>query len=99
MEKNYYLNRSARDAYRGYLLAYASHSLKDVFDVHELDLQAVAAAFGFSVPPKVDLAFSARGGGARAKKQTKGGAASGHQFSAANPYGKRDASDQRQFVH
>ena len=26
--KNYYLNHSARDAYRSYVLAYASHSLK-----------------------------------------------------------------------
>lgn len=39
MEKNYYLNKSARDAYRSYLLAYASHSHKDIFNVHELDLQ------------------------------------------------------------
>ena len=98
VEKNYYLNRSARDAYRAYLLAYASHGLKDVFDVHELDLQAVASAFGFSVPPKVDLAFSARGG-TRVKKHTKGGAQSGHKFSAENPYGKRAATDQRQFTH
>ena len=98
VEKNYYLNRSARDAYRAYLLAYASHGLKDVFDVHELDLQAVASAFGFSVPPKVDLAFSARGG-TRVKKHAKGGAQSGHKFSAENPYGKRAATDQRQFTH
>ena len=28
VESNYYLHRSARDAYRSYALAYASHSLK-----------------------------------------------------------------------
>ena len=39
IEKNYYLNKSARDAYRSYLLSYASHSHKDIFNVHELDLQ------------------------------------------------------------
>ena len=38
VEKNYFLNKSAKDAYRGYLLAYASHSLKDIFNVHALDL-------------------------------------------------------------
>lgn len=39
VEKNYYLNRAARDAYRSYLLAYASHSQRDIFNVHTLDLQ------------------------------------------------------------
>ena len=41
VEKNYYLNKSARDAYRSYLLSYASHSHKDIFNVHELDLQGM----------------------------------------------------------
>ncbi|KAK6925202.1 DEAD/DEAH box helicase domain [Dillenia turbinata] len=36
----YYLNKSAKDAYRSYILAYNSHSMKDIFDVHKLDLQA-----------------------------------------------------------
>lgn len=43
-------------AYRSYLLAYSSHSLKDIYDVHELDLQDVARAFGFTVPPRVSPA-------------------------------------------
>ncbi len=38
VEKNYYLHQSARDAYRAYLLAYNSHSLKEIFNVHRLDL-------------------------------------------------------------
>ena len=102
VEKNYYLNRAARDAYRSYLLAYASHAQKDIFDVHELDLQAVGMAFGFSTPPRVDLAFSARGNKRNAKKmnQKKGGKmSSGHGFSASNPYGKREVSDRRQFSY
>ena len=31
--KNYYLHKSARDAYRSYLHSYNSHGLKDVYDV------------------------------------------------------------------
>ena len=42
MGSNYYLNKSAKDAYRSYLLAYNSHSMKDIFDVHRLDLQVKA---------------------------------------------------------
>ncbi|KAL2911250.1 ATP-dependent RNA helicase [Polyrhizophydium stewartii] len=61
IEKNYYLNRSARDGYRSYLQAYASHSLKRIFDVAALDLQRVARAFGFSVPPSVNLVLGASG--------------------------------------
>jgi ATP-dependent RNA helicase DDX18/HAS1 len=44
VEKNYFLNKSAKDAYRGYLLAYASHNLKEIFNVHQLDLAVRAAA-------------------------------------------------------
>ena len=43
---NYYLNKSAKDAYRTYLLAYNSHSMKDIFDVHRLDLQVKAFLLG-----------------------------------------------------
>jgi ATP-dependent RNA helicase DDX18/HAS1 len=32
-----------------------SHALKDIFNVHQLDLQQVALSFGFSHPPKVEL--------------------------------------------
>ncbi|KAI0564036.1 ATP-dependent RNA helicase HAS1 [Gracilaria domingensis] len=52
---NYALNRSAKDAYRSYLQAYASHAVKDIFNVHELDLNAVAASFCFEDPPRVNL--------------------------------------------
>ena len=100
VEKNYHLNKAAREAYRSYLLAYASHSQRDIFNVHELDLQAVGVAFGFTTPPRVDLAFSARGNKRNAKKMNnKNGKASGHEFSASNPYGKRQDSDARQFSY
>ena len=56
VEKNYYLHQSAKDAYRGYILAYNSHQLKDIFNVHTLDLRAIAKSFGFSGPPRVSCA-------------------------------------------
>ena len=55
ISKNYFLHRSAKDAYRSYLQAYASHSLKSVFNVGRIDLQTVAKSFGFTVPPTVNL--------------------------------------------
>ncbi|MCJ1251947.1 ATP-dependent RNA helicase ddx18 [Trapelia coarctata] len=57
--QNYYLNRSAKDGYRSYLQAYASHSLRSIFDVHKLDLVKVAKGFGFSTPPRVDIQLGA----------------------------------------
>ena len=100
VEKNFYLSKSARDAYRSYLLAYASHGLKQVFDVHKLDLLSVCIAFGFAIPPKVHLNLKTRGRKARLKgkeaHQSDGG---GREFSADNPYGKRAAGDKRQFSY
>jgi ATP-dependent RNA helicase DDX18/HAS1 len=123
VEKNYYLHQSARDAYRAYILAYNSHTLKDVYNVHELNLGAVALSFGFHRPPKVQLNLDSKaangrkkiggGGGSRGPPGSggsyggSGGGSSGsdyrrqkgtgHGFSADNPYGKRDAGDNRQF--
>ncbi|KAI4200726.1 MAG: hypothetical protein LQ350_003743 [Teloschistes chrysophthalmus] len=57
--QNYYLNRSAKDGYRSYLQAYASHSLRSIFDVHKLDLNKVAKSFGFPIPPRVDITLGA----------------------------------------
>ena len=39
--ENYYLNQSAKDAYRSYLLAYNSHSMKEIFNVHRLNLKVI----------------------------------------------------------
>lgn len=80
ISKNYYLNKSAKEAYKCYLRAYDSHSLKDIFDVTNMDLTAVSKSFGFSVPPFVDLPISNKpkvevrsklsGAGYRKKKQS-----------------------------
>ncbi|KAJ5380066.1 ATP-dependent RNA helicase has1 [Penicillium cataractarum] len=57
--QNYYLNKSAKEGYRSYLQAYASHSLRSVFDVQKLDLVKVAKGFGFSAPPRIDISLGA----------------------------------------
>ena len=116
VEKNYYLHQGARDAYRAYVLAYNSHGTKDAYNVHTLDLAAVARSFGFAVPPRVSLNIESKaaharkaargkaggGGGGGGLGGGKGGGdyrrATGHAFSASNPYGKRAAGDTRQFV-
>ncbi|KAI8715704.1 RNA helicase [Fusarium sp. LHS14.1] len=59
ISQNYYLNKSAKDGYRSYLHAYASHSLRSVFDINKLDLTKVAKSFGFSVPPRVEITLGA----------------------------------------
>ncbi|PFH46984.1 hypothetical protein AMATHDRAFT_153250 [Amanita thiersii Skay4041] len=55
LQKNYFLHQSAKDGYRSYLQSYASYSLKKIFDINKLDLAKVGKAFGFAVPPRVNL--------------------------------------------
>ncbi|GMH01297.1 hypothetical protein Nepgr_003136 [Nepenthes gracilis] len=93
---NYYLNKSAKDAYRSYILAYNSHSMKDVFNVHRLDLQAVAASFCFSCPPKVCLNIDSSASKFRKKRRKVKGRH--HGFSESNPYGKGSDNDVSQLV-
>lgn len=38
-------------AYHGYLISYASHEFRDVYDIHEVDQSRVALSFGFTEPP------------------------------------------------
>uniref|UniRef100_A0A672ZX33 ATP-dependent RNA helicase n=1 Tax=Sphaeramia orbicularis TaxID=375764 RepID=A0A672ZX33_9TELE len=58
IEKNYYLHKSAQEAYKSYVRAYDSHSLKQIYSVSTLNLPMVALSFGFKVPPFVDLRTS-----------------------------------------
>jgi len=58
ISNNYYLRSSAKEGYRSYLHAYASHSLKHIFNINDLDLQGVGKAYGFSVPPSVKLTLT-----------------------------------------
>ena len=68
IERNYYLNCAAKDGYRSYLQAYASHKQRDIFDVNRLDLQRIASSFGLSAPPRVNLAVKVEGRTARKHK-------------------------------
>ncbi|KAL8141858.1 hypothetical protein V2J09_014890, partial [Rumex salicifolius] len=92
---NFHLNKSAKDGYRAYILSYNSHSMKDVFNVHRLDLKAVAASFCFDSPPKVHLNIDSSASKVRKKRKVDGGK---HGFNDSNPYGRRGADDTRQFV-
>ncbi|XP_064610778.1 uncharacterized protein LOC135474987 [Liolophura sinensis] len=79
IEKNYFLHQSAQLAYKSYIRAYASHHLKNIFDVSSLDLQKVALSFGFKVPPYVDLNVHNKGGEKANRKGGSGGGGYGYQ--------------------
>lgn len=69
IKSNYYLHQTAKDGYRSYLQAYASHSLKTVYQIDKLDLAKVAKSYGFPVPPKVNITIGASGKTPPAKKR------------------------------
>jgi len=92
VDKNYYLNTSARDGYRSYLQSYASHSQRDFFDVNQLDLAAIAKSFGLSAPPRVNLAVKTSGSGARKNKlrDQLGGKADKSYYKSSNDAKNKD---------
>lgn len=55
ISKNYFLNLSAKEAYKSYVRAYESHSLKHIYDVQNMCLKSVGSSFGFVVPPHIDI--------------------------------------------
>ncbi|KAH0479807.1 MAG: uncharacterized protein KVP18_001702 [Porospora cf. gigantea A] len=56
-EQNFHLNKLGRDAFKAFLHAYGGHTLKDVFSVKKIDVDALANGFGFPRPPvRVELA-------------------------------------------
>lgn len=65
--KNYYLHQSAKEGFRSYVQAYASYSLKRIFNVHDLDLAKVAKAYGFTTPPAVNIPIGTSTKGAKRK--------------------------------
>ncbi|SMN22727.1 similar to Saccharomyces cerevisiae YMR290C HAS1 ATP-dependent RNA helicase [Maudiozyma saulgeensis] len=71
IKSNYYLHQTAKDGYRSYLQAYASHSLKTVYQIDKLDLAKVAKSYGFPVPPKVNITIGASGKTNNKKRRTK----------------------------
>lgn len=76
IEKNYYLHKSAQEAYKSYVRAYDSHSLKQIYSVDTLNLPMVALSFGFKVPPYVDLGVHS----SKSMKMTKRGGGGGFGF-------------------
>ncbi|VAI29353.1 unnamed protein product [Triticum turgidum subsp. durum] len=93
--ENYFLNQSAKEAYRSYILAYNSHAMKDIFNVHDLDMKAVAASFCFKNPPKVNLDLESSASKRRKTRKVDGGARR-HGINAANPYGRKGGDDNMQ---
>ncbi|XP_071380926.1 ATP-dependent RNA helicase DDX18 isoform X3 [Centroberyx affinis] len=101
IEKNYYLHKSAQEAYKSYVRAYDSHSLKQIYSVNTLNLPMVALSFGFKVPPYVDLNVHSSKG---VKMQKRGGGGGfGYQKSKNAHKSKifkhvnKGRSDKRQF--
>ncbi|EST08975.1 DNA/RNA helicase, DEAD/DEAH box type, N-terminal [Kalmanozyma brasiliensis GHG001] len=99
ISKNFYLHESARDGYRSYLQAYGSYSLKRIFDIHKLDLAKVAKAYGFAVPPKVNITIGAGlkapSGGSGGKRKEIDADGEGEGEDEINP--KRGLSDRRAY--
>ncbi|KAM5280528.1 ATP-dependent RNA helicase DDX18 isoform 2-T2 [Ctenodactylus gundi] len=102
IEKNYFLHKSAQEAYKSYIRAYDSHSLKQIFDVNNLNLPQVALSFGFKVPPFVDLNVNSSEG-----KHRKRGGGGGFGYQKTRKFEKskifkhisKKSSDSRQFSH
>lgn len=91
ISKNFYLYKSAKEAYKSYIMAYASHSLKDIFNVNNVDLNGVSKAFGFTSPPHVNLSvFKTTGPSVRDRSRNP---SKRRKFSEVSPYGE----DSRQF--
>lgn len=61
VSQNFFLHRSAREAYRAFMMSYSQHPLKDSFNVGSLDVICVAQSFGFTNPPKMSLSVSMKG--------------------------------------
>ncbi|PNJ58661.1 DDX18 isoform 1 [Pongo abelii] len=102
IEKNYFLHKSAQEAYKSYIRAYDSHSLKQIFNVNNLNLPQVALSFGFKVPPFVDLNINSNEG---KQKKRGGGGGFGYQKTKKVEKSKifkhisKKSSDSRQFSH
>jgi len=83
ISKNYFLNISAKEAYKAYVRAYESHSLKHIYDVQNLCLKSVGQSFGFVVPPHIDLGVAAS---KKVKARNKEGGKPGKGFKKTKIY-------------
>ncbi|CAN6217025.1 unnamed protein product [Urochloa humidicola] len=94
IRENYFLKQSAKEAYISYILAYKSHTMKDIFNIYQLNLKGVAASFGISDPPKSSLHLQSSASRRRKKMRVDG--RKRHGFNAASPYGSKCRSHERQ---
>merc|ERR1719481_2232501 len=90
--KNYFLNLSAKEAYKAYVRAYESHSLKNIYNVQNLDLKSVGQSFGFVVPPHIDIGVAAsKKARARNQDKARGGGRDAAKFKKAKIYRQPNA--------
>ncbi len=73
VSKNYFLHMSAKEAFKSYIRAYDAHHLKDIFNVETVDLAKAALAFGFTVPPSIDIGVSSSRQNRPRKRKAGGG--------------------------
>jgi ATP-dependent RNA helicase DDX18/HAS1 len=53
VESSYHINRMAFYAYGSYMSYFAKNLLKNIFRTEQLNVNKVALAFGFRVPPRI----------------------------------------------
>uniref|UniRef100_A0A2K6V4V6 ATP-dependent RNA helicase n=1 Tax=Saimiri boliviensis boliviensis TaxID=39432 RepID=A0A2K6V4V6_SAIBB len=96
IEKNYFLHKPAQEAYKSYIRAYDSPSLKQIFNVGNFNLPQVALSFGFKVPPFVDLNINSNEG-----KQKKRGYQKAKKVEKSKIFKhiSKKSSNSRQFSH
>ncbi|XP_069357316.1 probable ATP-dependent RNA helicase pitchoune isoform X2 [Maniola hyperantus] len=85
ISRNYFLNQSAKEAFKSYIRAYDSHHLKTIFDIDTIDLAKVAKSFGFTVPPAIELKIANKG----PPQKRKGGGGFGY-FKSLNAHHKKN---------
>ncbi|CAB3235761.1 unnamed protein product [Arctia plantaginis] len=89
ISKNYYLNQSAKEAFKSYLRAYDSHHLKTIFDIDTIDMAQVSKSFGFVVPPAIELKVANKG----PPQKRKGGGGYGYYKSLNAPSNFKNKAD------
>ncbi|XP_063543030.1 probable ATP-dependent RNA helicase pitchoune isoform X1 [Cydia strobilella] len=89
ISRNYFLNQSAKEAFKSYLRAYDSHHLKTIFDIDTIDMAKVSKSFGFTVPPAVELKVEKKG----PPTKRKGGGGYGYFKSLNAPTSQKNKAE------
>ncbi|XP_047999355.1 probable ATP-dependent RNA helicase pitchoune [Leguminivora glycinivorella] len=89
ISRNYFLNQSAKEAFKSYLRAYDSHHLKTIFDIDTIDMAKVSKSFGFTVPPAVELKVEKKG----PPTKRKGGGGYGYFKSLNAPMSQKNKAE------